>query len=283
MMKSYQLRCGARVLEVDNAPLMMGILNVTPDSFSDGGDYLEASAAVERGLEMEAEGAAIIDVGGESTRPGSEAVGAEEQIRRVCPVIWALARQSELPISIDTTSSEAAAAALEAGASMINDISALRFDGEMAGLAARARVPVILMHMQGTPEDMQAYPTYEDVVQEVKAFLAARMEYAVSAGIEREQIVVDPGIGFGKSLGHNLSLLKQLSVFQELGAPVLVGPSRKSFIGKVLDIENPLERAFGTAAAVSACVAAGVQILRVHEVKAMRQAAHLAAAIRSAE
>ena len=283
MMKSYQLRFDERVLEVDNTPLIMGILNVTPDSFSDGGDYLEPSAAVERGLEMEAEGAEIIDVGGESTRPGAKAVGIEEQIRRVCPVIWTLARQAELPISIDTTSSEVAAAALDAGATMINDISALRSDEAMAGLAARSGMPVILMHMQGTPEEMQANPRYDDVVQEVKEFLAARLEYAVSAGIEREQIVVDPGIGFGKTPGHNLSLLKQLSVFQELGAPVLVGPSRKSFIGKVLDIDNPMEREFGTAAAVSACVSAGVQILRVHEVKAMRQAAHLAAAIQSAQ
>jgi dihydropteroate synthase len=282
-MKSYQLRCGERILTMGNTPLMMGILNVTPDSFSDGGEFMEASAAVERGLQMEAEGADIIDVGGESTRPGSEAISAQEQIKRVCPVIWALSRQAETPISIDTTSSEAAAAALEAGATIINDISALRFDEAMAGLAAREKAPVILMHMQGTPRDMQNYPTYNDVVQEVKEFLAARIEYALSAGIEREQIIVDPGIGFGKSLGHNLSMLKQLSVLHELGAPVLVGPSRKSFIGKVLDIESPADREYGTAAAVAACVAAGVQILRVHAVKAMRQSAYLAAAIRSAK
>jgi len=238
---------------------------------------------VERGLQMEAEGADIIDVGGESTRPGSEAITAQEQIKRVCPVIWALSRQTEAPISIDTTSSEVAAAALEAGATLINDISALRFDGSMAGLAARAKAPVILMHRQGTPRDMQKYPTYEDVVREVKEFLAERIAYALSAGIGRGQIIVDPGIGFGKSLGHNLSLLKQLSVLHELGAPVLVGPSRKSFIGKVLDIETPSEREYGTAAAVAACVAAGVQILRVHEVKSMRETAYLAAAIRSAK
>jgi dihydropteroate synthase len=282
-MKSYSLQCGEKLLEIGNTPLLMGILNVTPDSFSDGGEYVEATAAVERGLQMEEEGADIIDVGGESTRPGSAAVEAEEQIRRVCPVIWALARQAEVPISIDTTSSEVAAAALEAGATIINDISALQFDEAMAQLAARAKVPVILMHMQGTPQDMQQYPTYEDVVQEVKDYLAERMAYAESAGIERGQIIVDPGIGFGKSLGHNLSLLKQLAVLQELEAPVLVGPSRKSFIGKILDIEKPAEREFGTAAAVSACVAAGVQILRVHYVKAMRETACLAAAIRSAE
>jgi len=282
-MKSYQLRCGERKLEIGNTPLMMGILNVTPDSFSDGGEFMEASSAVERGLQMEAEGADIIDVGGESTRPDSKAIAAEEQIRRVCPVIWALSRQTEAPISIDTTSSEVAAAALEAGASLINDISALRFDGSMAGLAAREKIPVILMHMQGTPRDMQNYPTYDDVVREVKEFLLERIEYALSAGIEREQIIVDPGIGFGKSLGHNLSLLKQISVLHELGTPVLVGPSRKSFIGKVLDISSPSEREYGTAAAVAACVAAGVQILRVHEVKAMRESAYLAAAIRSAE
>ncbi len=282
-MKSFALRCREKRLEIGNTPLMMGILNVTPDSFSDGGEFTEATAAVERGLQMEAEGADIIDVGGESTRPGSEAIAAEDQIKRVCPVIWALARQTDVPISIDTTSSEVAGAALEAGAAIINDISALRFDGAMAGLAAREKVPVILMHMQGTPRDMQKYPTYDDVVQEVKEFLAERIEYALSAGIERAQIIVDPGIGFGKSLGHNLSLLKQLSVLHELEAPVLVGPSRKSFIGKVLDIERPSEREYGTAAAVAACVAAGVQILRVHEVKAMRESAYLAAAIRSAK
>ena len=282
-MKSYQLRCGERKLEIGNTPLMMGILNVTPDSFSDGGEFIEASAAVERGLQMEAEGADIIDVGGESTRPGAEAIAAVEQIKRVCPVIWALARQTEAPISVDTTSSEVAAAALEAGASIINDISALRFDGEMAQLASREKTPIILMHMQGTPRDMQNYPMYDDVVQEVKEFLAERIAYALSAGIEQEQIIIDPGIGFGKSLGHNLSLLKQLAILHELEAPVLVGPSRKSFIGKVLDIERPAAREYGTAAAVAACVAAGVQILRVHEVKAMRQAAYLAAAIQSAE
>jgi len=253
----------------------MGILNVTPDSFSDGGEFLDSQAAIDQGLKMIADGAGIIDIGGESTRPGAEPVSPAEQIRRVVPVIEKLNRQAEIPISIDTTSSDVAQAALEAGASIINDISALRFDEQMVQLAARADVPVVLMHMLGKPRTMQEHPTYSDVVEEVKSFLASRIEFAISAGIKQSQIVVDPGIGFGKTVEHNLTLLRNIRQFQELQVPVLVGPSRKSFIGKILEIKDPKERFYGTAAAVSWCAAEGVQIIRVHDVKEMSQTVKL--------
>lgn len=257
----------------------MGILNVTPDSFSDGGRYLEAAEAVEHGLRMVGEGAAIIDVGGESTRPGSEAVGAEEQVRRVVPVIEGLVRQTQVPVSIDTRSAAVAKAAFEAGATIVNDISALRFDAEMAGFAARNELAVILMHMQGSPGDMQRKPRYDDVVGEVKGFLAERIDYAVGAGIGGDRLVVDPGIGFGKTVEHNLLLLKRLAEFGELGVPVLIGPSRKSFIGKVLGLEDPGERLFGTAAVVAMSAVLGAQIIRVHDVGEMSQVVKLAWAI----
>lgn len=257
----------------------MGILNVTPDSFSDGGRFLEAADAVAHGLRMVAEGAEIIDVGGESTRPGSAAVGADEQVRRVVPVIEGLVGQTWVPVSIDTRSAAVARAAFEAGASIINDISALRFDAEMAAFAARNELAVILMHMQGSPGDMQQKPRYDDVVGEVKGFLAERIDYAVGAGIGCDRLVVDPGIGFGKTVEHNLLLLKRLAEFGELDVPVLVGPSRKSFIGKVLELEDPAERLYGTAAAVAMSAVLGAQIIRVHDVREMSQVVKLAWAI----
>jgi len=282
-MHKYQLNCRGKILQLTAAPCVMGVLNVTPDSFSDGGDFLDPTAAVEHGLRMAAEGAAIIDVGGESTRPGAGAVSPDEQISRTAPVIGELSRRSEVVISIDTTSSKVARAALDAGARIINDISALRFDVEMAPLVADSGAAVILMHMQGTPRTMQAKPTYLDVVKEVKQFLAERISVAVAAGIERSKIVVDPGLGFGKTVEHNLLLMKHLEDLWELRAPLLVGPSRKSFIGKVLGLDNPADRLFGTAAAVARCVAARAQIIRVHDVKQMAQVARLSAAIEAAE
>jgi len=281
-MAVFRVNCRGKVLEIGERPLIMGILNITPDSFSDGGEYLEAGRAVAHGLAMVREGADLIDVGGESTRPGAQAVEPEEQIRRIAPVIWALARETEAVISVDTTSSTVAEAALEAGACLINDVSALRFDGEMAPLAAQTGAPVILMHMLGEPRTMQENPRYVDVVREVRDFLAERIEFAVAAGVPRSQIIVDPGIGFGKTAGHNLLLLRQLAQLGELGVPVLVGPSRKSFIGKVLGLAAPGERLYGTAAAVALAVAAGAQIVRVHDVQPMREAAELAAAVRQA-
>ena len=277
-MTKFELNCRGKILQLTGTPTIMGILNVTPDSFSDGGEFLDASAAVGHGLRMIAEGAGIIDVGGESTRPGAEVVDADEQIRRVVPVISALARQGDAVISIDTTSSKVAAAALDAGAGIVNDISALRFDEEMLPLVAQRTAAVVLMHMQGSPGNMQANPTYHDVVQEVRAFLAERIEAAEAGGVERSQIVVDPGIGFGKTCEHNLLLLRELGQLAGLGAAVLVGPSRKSFIGEVLDREVG-ERVFGTAAAVACCVAGGAQLIRVHDVREMAQVVQVAAAI----
>ncbi len=279
-MNKYQIDCCGKVLDLSAGPVIMGILNVTPDSFSDGGKFLNPDEAVAQGLKMIAEGAGIIDIGGESTRPGAEPVSDEGQIERVVPVIQDLRRQTETPISIDTTSSKVAQTALEAGAAIINDISALRFDGQMAKLAAREGVPVILMHIQGKPRTMQTNPTYKDVVQDVKAFLNERIEYAVAAGIKRSQIVIDPGFGFGKTLEHNLQLFRHISEFLKLNVPVLAGPSRKSFIGKILNITNPSDRIFGTAAAVAWCVAAGVHIVRVHNVREMAQVARIITAIR---
>jgi len=248
--------------------LVMGVLNVTPDSFSDGGQFLDADAAVEHGLQMAAEGAALLDVGGESTRPGSASVSMTEQMRRVIPVIKALVRRVDVPIGIDTHDVDVARAALEAGAAIINDITALSEDG-MAALAAKSQVPVILMHMQGAPSTMQKEPSYDDVVGEVLHFLLERARRAESFGIPCERIFIDPGIGFGKTLQHNLALLKYIDRFVATGYRVLVGASRKRFIGTLTGREKPSDRIFGTAATVALCAAAGVSIVRVHNVAAM--------------
>ena len=263
----------------NNQPAIVGILNVTGDSFSDGGKFLDLDRAVEHGINMVGQGAQIIDIGGESTRPGSQPICPNEQIKRVAPVIERLAKRGNFTISVDTTSSKVSEAALDAGASIINDISALRFDGDMTKLAADRKATVILMHMQGRPSDMQAQPSYKDVLDEVKQFLAQRIEYAISCGIERDQLVVDPGIGFGKTVEHNLTLLRRLGELGELGVPLMIGTSRKGFIGKVLEIEEPAERLMGTAATVALAVAAGAQMIRVHDVKEMAQVAKMAQAI----
>lgn len=257
----------------------MGILNVTPDSFSDGGRFLSPDAAVERALAMEKEGADIIDVGGESSRPGAEPVPVEEELRRVLPVLERLRGKLRIPISIDTTKAEVAEAALRAGASIVNDISALRFDPAMAPLVAKFGAGLVLMHMLGTPKTMQQAPHYEDVVTEVRDFLAERAQYAQSQGIPREAIAVDPGIGFGKTVEHNLELLRRLPELVELGFPVLVGPSRKSFIGAILGL-GVEERLEGTLAACAVAVVRGADILRVHDVKEVRRAADLALHLR---
>ena len=248
--------------------VVMGVLNVTPDSFSDGGQFLDSGRAVERGLQMAADGAAIIDVGGESTRPGSASVSDDEQIERVVPVIKALCKKIDVPISIDTYKLEVAKAALEAGAGMINDITALS-DERMAELAAKHDVPVVLMHMQGTPATMQIEPKYEDVVSEVLQFLLERAKRAEGFGIAKNMIFIDPGIGFGKTLEHNLLLLRDIDKFVAAGYRVLVGTSRKSFIAKLTGKEKPGERIFGTAATVALCAATGVSIVRVHDVAEM--------------
>lgn len=269
-------------LDFSRGPAVMGILNVTPDSFSDGGAYVTTEAAVRRADEMIAEGAAIIDVGGESTRPGSAAVPAEEQIRRTAPVIETIRqRHPAMVISIDTRCAAVALAALEAGADMINDVSALREDAAMAELAAGEGVPVVLMHMRGSPADMQAGggPFYADVVREVLAFLNERVEFTTQRGVERGQIVIDPGLGFGKRMEHNLTLLRCLHRFVTTGLPVLVGASRKKFVGAATGMESPAGRLGGSLACAAVATLAGVSILRVHDVRATVEAAAMCRAI----
>ena len=256
----------------------MGILNVTPDSFSDGGKFLDVDRAVARGLEIAKEGAAIIDVGPESTRPGSRPVSAKEQIKRAIPVIGKLFPLINIPISIDTKDYEVAKAAVDAGASIINDITALA-DKRTAKLAAEKKLPVILMHMLGEPKTMQAEPKYDDVVGEVLDFLLERAKAAQKAGIAKDKIFIDPGIGFGKTKEHNLLLLKNIDRFVSSGYRVLLGTSRKKFIGDLTGRENPAERIFGTAATVALAVAAGVSIVRVHDVAAMVDVVKVAKAI----
>jgi len=266
-------------LDFSRGTLVMGVLNVTPDSFSDGGRFFDTDKAVEHGLQMAADGAAIIDVGAESTRPGVEPTSIDEQIKRAIPVIEVLAKKINVPISIDTHNVEVAEAALQAGAAMINDITALA-DERMGQLVAERKVPVVLMHMQGTPQTMQIEPKYDDVVGEVRDFLLARAERAQSFGVERSKIFIDPGIGFGKNLEHNLLLLKNLDRFVNTGYRVLVGASRKSFIGKITGREDSAERIFGTAATVALCAAAGVSIVRVHDVVEMVDVVKVTNAIR---
>lgn len=260
----------------------MGVLNVTPDSFFDGGLYLDPAQAVDRGLELAGQGADIIDVGGESSRPGSEPIPVEEETRRVVPVIAALRKQSPAFISIDTTKALVARAAVDAGADIINDISALRFDEDILPLAAGRGVAVVLMHMLGIPRTMQIAPSYEDTLAEVKGFLVKRLAAAVQSGLTRDRIIIDPGIGFGKRLEDNLVLLNHLSTLEDLGCPILVGPSRKGFIGKLLELP-PQDRLEGTIAAAVMSVARGAHILRVHDVQAVRRAVRVAEAILAEE
>ena len=266
-------------IDFSSGCVVMGILNVTPDSFSDGGDFFEVDKAVARGIEMAEQGAAIIDVGPESSRPGSARVGSDEQIERAVPVIEKIAANTDVPISIDTYLPDVAEAALNAGASMINDITALG-DKKMAALAAEQQVPVVLMHMQGEPATMQKEPKYDDVVQEVLDFLVGRAEAAQGAGVAKEMIFIDPGIGFGKTTEHNLLLLKGLHRFVEASYKVLVGTSRKRFIGEITGKEQPVERIFGTAATVTQAVLAGAAVVRVHDVSQMMDVVRIANRLR---
>jgi dihydropteroate synthase len=272
---------GDRTLGPD--PVLMGVLNVTPDSFSDGGDFFGTEDAIARAATMLDEGARIIDVGGESTRPGSDPVSPEEETRRVIPVVEEiLAERPDAIISIDTYHSETAEAALGAGARIVNDVSALRGDPRMGRLVAEARCPVILMHMLGEPKTMQRDPRYDDVVMEVRDFLAERAEYAIAEGVDPKKIIVDPGIGFGKTLDHNLLLLHHLGAIVELGFPVLVGVSRKRFIGRITGVEEARERVFGTVAANVIACERGATLFRVHDVRANREALAVAEAVRRA-
>jgi dihydropteroate synthase len=272
---------GDHVLQVEERVLVMGVLNVTPDSFSDGGHYGTVDAALARAEAIVAEGADILDIGGESSRPGAQPVALEEELSRVLPVVATLARRIRIPISIDTTKAEVARRTLDLGAAIINDVSALRGDAEMADVVARAGAGLILMHMQGTPATMQKQPAYADVVEEVLEFLLDRVKTAEAAGIKVERLAVDPGIGFGKSVDQNLALLKGLSVFNELGRPIVIGPSRKAFVGKVLD-RSVSAREWGTAAAVAVAVLMGAHVVRVHSVREMKEVVQMSCAIRDA-
>ena len=261
-----RLDCAGRVLRLD-VPRVMGIVNVTPDSFSDGGEHATTGSAIAHGLMLAGEGADVLDVGGESTRPGADEVSLEEELRRVLPVVERLAKETSLPISIDTSKPEVMRAAVEAGAGMINDVYALRRDGALEA-AASLGVPVVLMHMLGEPRSMQDAPAYDDVVADVHRFLAERIFAAEMAGIDKKRIVVDPGFGFGKTLAHNLALLAQLARFAELGVPLMAGLSRKQGIGTLTGREDPRDRVHGSVAAALVAAQRGARLVRVHDVAA---------------
>ncbi len=250
---------------------LMGIVNVTPDSFYDGGKFFAPEAAVAHAFRLIDEGADFIDIGAESTRPGSLPVPPKEQLRRLLPVLKAVAKKSRVPISVDTTSARVATAAIQEGATMINDISALSFDRRMARVCARAGVPVILMHIKGTPRTMQRKPVYQDLMGEIVSWLATAITRAIRSGIKKEQILIDPGIGFGKTTAHNLTIIRRLRELKSLGVPIVVGPSRKSFIGKLLGLP-PEERLEGTIAAAVLAAENGASIIRVHDVRAVKRA-----------
>jgi dihydropteroate synthase len=257
---------------------IMGVLNVTPDSFSDGGKFTDVSAAVAHAKQMIADGADIIDVGGQSTRPGAQQISVEEEKRRILPVIERLVKEDDALISIDTTRAEVAGAALVAGAAMVNDISGLRFDPELAKVAAKHNVPICLMHIQGTPKNMQDNPTYSDLMGEIINYLKKSIAIAKQAGILPEKIIIDPGIGFGKTVEHNLEIIKRIKELKVLGHPILIGTSRKSVIGKVLDLPVD-ERLEGTAATVAVAITKGVDIIRVHDIKEMVRVAKMTDAL----
>lgn len=258
----------------------MGILNVTPDSFSDGGLHFDRSQAADRGLRMVDEGADIIDIGGESTRPGSEPVPLEEELKRTIPVIEVLARKVNVPISIDTCKAEVARRALDAGAAMVNDISGMRSDPEMPAVVAKYRVPVVLMHIKGTPRNMQLNPSYEALIPEIMDYFRICIRLALKFGVPEEMIILDPGIGFGKTFDHNLEIINNLHELAGLGKPLLIGPSRKAFIGKILDGAAPDKRLEGTAAAVAVSIIRGADIVRVHDVKEMAKVVRVVDAIK---
>jgi dihydropteroate synthase len=277
MSKTFQLKWANHDLVLGHRTCIMGIVNVTPDSFSDGGKFFSNQAAVDHGVRLAAEGADIIDIGGESTRPFSEAVMETEEIRRVVPVIEALAARVNVPLSIDTTKAEVARRAIAAGASIVNDVGALRLDPGLGRVVADAGVPLILMHMLGQPRTMQVNPVYEDLVGEITSFLADAVSRAENSGVDRSRIIIDPGIGFGKNLRHNLELLRHLDAFKILDLPILIGVSRKAFIRKLLKKDDMPDLAAdqpvvatGTQAAVAAAVLNGAHIVRVHDVAETR-------------
>jgi dihydropteroate synthase len=275
---NFKYRFGKVEYDLASRTYVMGILNVTPDSFSDGGRYLNIEQAIEHGQKLVEDGADFIDVGGESTRPGSESVSIKEEVRRVIPVIESLNKKIGVPISIDTCKSDVAEAALQVGATIVNDISAMIFDTKMASVIAKHQASVVLMHIKGTPKNMQMNPSYNNVTEDVKQFLREQLEEATKAGIT--QIMIDPGIGFGKKFEHNIQLLKELKTFTSLGYPLLVGVSKKSFLSAILSLP-PNERVEGTAAAVTASILNGANIIRVHDVKEMKRVAMVSDALKS--
>ena len=275
----YKINCGGKVLDLGNRTHIMGILNATPDSFSDGGHYADAARALMHARAMVAAGADIIDIGGESTRPGAAPVAEEEELRRIIPLIERLSAELAVPISVDTYKSSVAKRAIDAGAGIVNDISGLRFSPDMANVVADSAAAVIIMHIKGTPRNMQQNPVYHDVIGEVMTYFEEGIEIAEKAGVDREKIFIDPGIGFGKTLEHNLVLLDRLDQFQALGRPIVLGTSRKKFIGTVLDIQAPEQRVDGTAATVALGIERGARVVRVHDVGRMAQVAKMTDAI----
>ncbi|OGV81092.1 MAG: dihydropteroate synthase [Lentisphaerae bacterium RIFOXYB12_FULL_65_16] len=264
-------------------PLVMGILNVTPDSFSDGGQFFDPTKAVEQGLRMVADGADLIDIGGESTRPGAAVVGADEETQRVVPVIAELSRRVTVALSIDTWKADVARAAITAGAAIVNDVSGLHRDPKMLGVVRETGVGCVLMHMRGEPATMQKLTTYADLIGDIRDYFRETLARAATAGVPAERFILDPGIGFAKTAEQNLVLINRLAEFRELDRPVLAGPSRKSFIGALLPGVTPPQRGWGTAASVACCVLRGADIIRVHDVKEMREVATVTAAIRDAD
>lgn len=272
------LTAGPQKISIESDPLVMGVLNVTPDSFSDGGAYATIELAVKHARQMQAQGADIIDIGAESSRPGAQPIAESEELRRLIPVVEAVREAVSLPISVDTTKAVVARMAIQAGAVIVNDISALQGDPLMAGLVAETGVAVVLMHMQGTPQTMQKSPRYGNVVEEVSVFLQQRAQDAITRGIRPSQIILDPGFGFGKLQEHNLHMLAEFEAFTKLGYPVLAGVSRKQFIGNL--IRQPVhEREYGTAGAIAVAVLKGAHIIRVHDVRAMKDTATVVSAI----
>lgn len=267
-------------LDFSKKTYIMGVLNVTPDSFSDGGLYFDEKKAIQHTHRLIEEGADVIDIGGESTRPGSEPVSVEEEIRRTIPVIKAISRSVKVPIAIDTYKAEVARQALDAGASIVNDISGLRFDPDMPKVVAEYNVPVIIMHIKGKPKDMQQNPVYEALIPEIMDYFRISIRLATKFGIPEDRIIIDPGIGFGKSFEHNLEIIKNLKEFTLLGKPIAIGVSRKAFIGKILGDVPPSERLKGTTAAVAISILNGANIVRVHDVKEMTRVAKVADAIK---
>ena len=273
-----ELFAKGQTISFSDRPLLMGIVNVTPDSFFDGGRFLDPQAAVAHAWRLVEEGADLLDIGAESTRPGSVPVEETEERRRLIPVVTAVAKAVSVPISVDTSKAVVAKAAIDAGAVMVNDVTALRGDPAMVDAIVVSGVGVVLMHMQGTPQTMQKAPQYHDVVEDVEDFLVERVRFALERGVAKNQIMLDPGIGFGKTLAHNLDLLAQLRTFTKLGFPLLVGPSRKGFIGELVE-QSVQDRAWGTAGAIALAVEQGAHVLRVHDVAGMKDVVKVAAAI----